>query len=132
MGMYHQLEIAEKLLETVRAALPNFNVVTERDRIANVGQVLVVPVGLVQPESCGTSRTFQQTYSFSVRVGLNGGSDDILTQCDDAQKVFDAVMADKHLGETCWHAQVTNVEYREDETRLDVIALRSEVWTDAT
>lgn len=105
---------------------------------------VVEPVALRQPAQAGTNRTYQQEYVFHiyyVRKMAEGEQANVELQAEVAD-LFNMVMADPYLAETCWHAQVTKVEMRPAEeeklravapgvqvVKMEVVAERSEVWS---
>jgi len=114
-----------------------------RGQVMQLPAVVVEPVALSQPDQAGTNRTYQQEYTFHVyyirKVGE--GEQANVQLHSELGDLFNLVMADPYLGETCWHAQVTGVQMRPAEeekvravvpgvqvARMDVVAKRSEVW----
>lgn len=105
--------------------------------------VVVEPVTLRQPPQAGTNRTYQQEYLFNVyyiRKLAEGEQANVELHAEVAD-LFNLVMADPYLAQTCWHAQVTKVEMRPAEeeklravapgtqvVKMEVVAERSEVW----
>lgn len=114
-----------------------------RAQVMQLPAVVVEPVSLEQPPQAGTNRTYQQDYTFHVyyiRKIAEGEQASVELQ-DELADLFNLVMADPYLGETCWHAQVTGVQMRPPEeeklravapgvqaVRMEVVAWRSEVW----
>jgi hypothetical protein len=112
-----------------------------RAQIMQLPAVVVEPVTLEQPASAGTNRTYQQEYKFHVyyiRKMAEGEQANVELQ-EELGDLFNLVMADPYLGETCWHAQVTEVQMRPAEeeklravapgvqaVRMEVVATRSE------
>jgi len=114
-----------------------------RAQIMQLPAVVVEPVTLAQPASAGTNRTYQQEYTFHVYYirKMAEGEQANVELHDELAGLFNLVMADPYLGETCWHAQVTMVQMRPAEeeklravapgvqaVRMEVLARRSEVW----
>ena len=112
-------------------------------RRAQLPAVVVEPVGMKQPANAGTNRTYQQEYEFDVfyiRKVAEGEEAGVELGAEIAD-LFNLVMSDPYLEETCWHAQVTEVEMRPREeeelrrkqagvqvVRMGVLAQRAEVW----
>lgn len=105
--------------------------------------IVVEPVGMKQPDGAGSNRTYQQEYDFNVFYlrKTNEGEEANVELSSEVGEIFNLVMADPYLEETCWHAQVTEVEMRPREeeemrrkqaglqvVRMGVRAKRAEVW----
>ena len=114
-----------------------------RGQMMQLPAVVVEPVTLEQPAQAGTNRTYQQEYKFHVYYirKIAEGEQANVELHDELADLFNLVMADPYLGETCWHAQVTGVQMRPAEeeklravapgvqvARMEVVARRSEVW----
>ena len=114
-----------------------------RPQCLQLPAVVVEPALLRQPSHAGTNRTYQQEYVFNVYYirKMSEGEQANVELHSEVADLFNLVMADPYLAETCWHAQVTNVEMRPAEeeklravapgvqaVKMEVIAMRSEVW----
>lgn len=105
---------------------------------------IVAPVSLTQPPNAGTNRTYQQEYLLRVyyfrQAEAGEAADEVLS--GKVGELFNLIMSDPYLEETCWHAQVVRVELQGDVAAglrsknpglqaavLDVLARRAEVWT---
>jgi hypothetical protein len=105
--------------------------------------VVIEPGVMVQPMQAGTNRTYEQEYNFGVyfvrRDGIGEqGNEELLAETGE---LFNLLMSDPYLEDSCWHAQVTRVDLRPEVeaalrkqnpgvqvVRLEVLAKRSEVW----
>ena len=114
-----------------------------RPQALQLPAVVVEPVTLKQPDQAGTNRTYQQEYVFHVYYlrRMAEGEEANVELHSEVADLFNMIMADPYLGETCWHAQVSEVDMRPPEeeklravapgvqaVRLVVEARRSEVW----
>lgn len=75
--------------------------------------VVVEPARLEQPLQGGTNRAVAQEYFTHVhyvrrRVGGEEGDSELL---EEVRGLFNLLMTDPYLGGTCWHSQVTQVQY---------------------
>jgi hypothetical protein len=104
---------------------------------------VVCPVRMNQPANTGTNRMYQQEYLLDVyylrQSGEGESADEVLGE--KVASIFNLVMGDPYLSETCWHAQVTEVEMQGrvaeelrakspglQVARIGVLAKRSELW----
>jgi hypothetical protein len=114
-----------------------------RAQVMQLPAVVVEPIALEQPARTGTNRTIQQEYLFHVYYlrKIAEGEQANVELHEELTDLFNLVMADPYLGETCWHAQVTSVAMRPPEedklraiapgvqvARMEVVARRAEVW----
>jgi hypothetical protein len=114
-----------------------------RPQALQLPAVVVEPVALKQPDHAGTNRTYQQEYLFHVYYlrKIAEGEQANVELHEEVAELFNRIMSDPYLGETCWHAQVSEVDMRPKEeeklravapgvqaVRLGVVAMRSEVW----
>lgn len=112
-------------------------------RGVNFPAAVVAPVRMAQPANTGTNRMYQQEYLFEVHYfrQVQEGEDAAWVLGEKIAELFNLVMTDPYLEETCWHAQVVGVELqgkmaeklREKQPELqtavlEVLAKRSELW----
>jgi len=119
-------------------------VIMPTPRAQQLPAAVVAPVRMSQPANAGTNRMYQQEYVLDVyylRRELEGEDTDEVLGAKVAD-LFNLIMSDPYLEETCWHAQVMAVELEGDVARelraktpglqvarLEVLAKRSELWT---
>ena len=102
---------------------------------------MVEPRRLVQPMNGGTNRAVTQTHWNSVYYVRHrvDGEEQEAELLGEVRALFNLLMSDPYLGGTCWHSQVSNVDYAPEVerelqgrgaavrvVRLDVVARRSE------
>lgn len=105
---------------------------------------VVCPVRMNQPANTGSNRMYQQEYLMDVYYLRQGGEGESAEEVLGAKvaDLFNLVMADPYLSETCWHAQVVEVELQSRVAkelgakvpglrvaRIGVLAKRSELWS---
>jgi hypothetical protein len=112
-------------------------------RCAQLPAIVIEPTLMRQPDNSGTNRSYLQEYFLQVyllrRIGEGEEANHELTS--EVEQLFNLLMSDPTLQDTCWHAQVTEVDTRPSVeaglkarhpevqvVRLEVRARRSEVW----
>lgn len=105
---------------------------------------VVCPVRMSQPASTGSNRMYQQEYMMDVYYLRQGGEGESAEEALGAKvaDLFNLIMGDPYLSETCWHSQVVEVELQGrvaeelrarapglQVARIGVLAKRSELWS---